>query len=98
MARHGIQAQAVDLLDLDIGGETTPTASVPEAQDLVRAGKEAALAEQLKAQQQQLEQLRILMLSKGQQGGGGGAGLVGGIGGVAAQGGAGITMGNSQGG
>ncbi|CAM9877477.1 unnamed protein product, partial [Ectocarpus sp. 12 AP-2014] len=32
---HTRQAQAVDLLDLDIGGETTPTASVPEAQDLV---------------------------------------------------------------
>ncbi|CAM9290025.1 unnamed protein product, partial [Ectocarpus sp. 6 AP-2014] len=71
---HTRQAQAVDLLDLDIGGETTPTASVPEAHDLVRAGKEAALAEQLKAQQQQLEQLRILMLSKGHQGGGGGGG------------------------
>ncbi|CAM9950507.1 unnamed protein product [Scytosiphon promiscuus] len=32
---HTRQAQAEDLLDLDIGGDTTQTPSVPEAQDLV---------------------------------------------------------------
>lgn len=62
---HTRQALAPDLLDLDIG-EAQP-ANVPDAQDLVRARKDAELQKQLLHQQKQLEQLKMLMLGGGGQ-------------------------------